>query len=74
LIHFVETNGPDGLAAVEKRFGAAELQKHGIVGRVPIQFFARERLLVVRELIGRPAAQVVDPLARPNRFGLGATS
>ena len=44
----------------------------GLFGRHLVELLARERLLVVRELIGRPAAEVEHPLAGPGRLGLGA--
>jgi hypothetical protein len=55
LIHLLEPDRLDSLA-VEEGLRAAELQEYRVVGRVGIELLARERSLVVSELIGRPPA------------------
>ena len=71
LIHFVEPDGLDRFA-VDEGLCAAGLKKHGIVGGVLVQLVAREQLLVVRELVGRPPAEIEHPLAGPAGLCLGA--
>ena len=43
-----------------------------MIGHDAIELFAREWLRIVRELLDRPAAQVVDPLARRDGLRPGA--
>ena len=50
--------------AVQERLAIRRLQQDRVVGDGLIQFLARERPLVVGELLDRPAAERVDPLAR----------
>ena len=54
--------------AVQKDLIVGFLQRYRIIRRDLVQFLARERFRIVRELLMRPAADVVDPFARPRRF------
>ena len=62
LGHLVETELLDRLA-IEVLRPARELQEDGIVRRDFVELLACELALVIRELRGRPAAEVVDPSA-----------
>ena len=59
-------------AAVQKNLIVRFLQRHRIVRRDLIQLLARKRFWIVRELLMGPAADVVDPFARPRRIRPGA--
>ena len=59
-------------AAVQEDLVVGLLQRDRIVRRDAIQFLARERLPIVRELLMRPATDVEDPSARPFRLRAGA--
>ena len=69
LGHLLEADHLDR-AAIEVSLRARELQQHRMVGDDRVEFRARERALVVGELIGRPAAQRVHPLSGSERLRL----
>ena len=71
LVPAVEAHGFDRLA-VHIGAAARELELHRIVRRDAVELLAREVLLVVGELIGREAAERVDPFAGARARGLGA--
>ena len=58
--------------AVQKNLIVRLLQRYRIIRRDLVQFFARKRFWIVRELVMGPAADVVDPFPRPRRFRPGA--
>ncbi len=54
--------------AVQENLIVRLLERYGIVRRDLVQLFAREGLGIVRELLMRPAADVIDPFAGPIGF------
>lgn len=57
--------------AVEKNLIVRLLERDRVVGRERIEFVAHERAGIIRELMMRPPADVVDPLTRRRGFNAG---